>query len=408
MSYVIADVELTRPLQPIHLSASQDGIALVARSGGRPVHFSLHEAAPGSVLSPADVAALLQRHAAADIVADGVVRDLRDGDRAGVSASLTVAVCTRARTGLLAACLTSVQRMLDAESPGPVEILVVDNAPPDDSTRRLVSGLDGVRYVCEPRPGLDFARNRALAASTAEYVAFLDDDVEVDGGWLAGLRTALADHPDAAAVTGLVLPFELETRAQILFERRGGFRRGFRQLRYDGPRLPGNPLYPVGAGIFGAGCNMVFRREAVLALGGFDEALDTGAPLPGGGDLDMFYRVVRAGLPLVYEPTMAVAHKHRRDYRALRRQYWTWGTGFMAFLTKTYRCDVAQRAQVRRMVGWWLVDQLRQLRRSMGGGAVGSADLVLAELIGGIGGLAGGYGRSQRRVAKIKRMASAS
>ena len=89
------------------------------------------------------------------------------------------------------------------------------------------------------------------------------------------------------------------------------------------------------AGSFGAGCNMVFRREAVLALGGFDEALDTGPPLPGGGDLDIFYRVARAGAADRLRARMLVYHQHRQDRDALRRQYWTWGPGFMAFVAKS-------------------------------------------------------------------------
>jgi hypothetical protein len=39
---------------------------------------------------------------------------------------------------------------------------------------------------------------------------------------------------------------------------------------------------------------MILRRDLLLEIGGFDEALDTGKPLPGGGDLDIFYRVIRA------------------------------------------------------------------------------------------------------------------
>src|ERR1017187_7848104 len=90
-----------------------------------------------------------------------------------------------------------------------------------------------------------------------------------------------------------VLPMELETEAQVVFEKRGGFRRGFNRIRY-GPVLPGNALYPGGAGIFEAGANMAFSAEVLRRMGGFDEALDTGPAVPGGGDLDIFYRVIRA------------------------------------------------------------------------------------------------------------------
>ena len=83
--------------------------------------------------------------------------------------------------------------------------------------------LPVVKYVMEPKPGLNFARNRALKESTGQMIAFIDDDVTVDRHWLEGLRRAIAQHPDAAAFTGLVLSSGLATEAQILFERGGGF-----------------------------------------------------------------------------------------------------------------------------------------------------------------------------------------
>ena len=234
--------------------------------------------------------------------------------------------------------------------------------------------MPDVRYVREPKAGLDFARNRALAEAGGELVAFLDDDIVADRGWFDGLLEAARENPDAALFTGAVLPYELETEAQIIFERRGGFRRGFEKIRYQGETLPGNPLYPVVAGLFGAGANMVVRRDVVLALGGFDEALDTGAPLPGGGDLDIFYRVVRAGRALVYEPRMLVFHKHRRSLEALRRQYWTWGTGFMAYISKTYANDPSQRARIRQAIRWWVLHELRHAQAGPSGERASDAE----------------------------------
>jgi GT2 family glycosyltransferase len=124
-----------------------------------------------------------------------------------------------------------------------------------------------VRYFLEPREGLNFARNRALEVSTADIIAFIDDDVTIDRGWFDGLRCALNQHPDAAAFTGLVLPVELKTEAQILFERRGGFQRNFYSKRY-GATLPGHHSYPCVGGKFGTGCNMAIRRSVLVRLGG--------------------------------------------------------------------------------------------------------------------------------------------
>ena len=408
MRYALRDVEVTRALPRVVLDPDQSGLGVLVRRDGRPVDFFLAGLSAGAVLEPDELALLVSRSSARLVLEEAVRRSLPEPplQPAATESSVTVAICTRDRPRELRSCLESVLALREAGDERTFEVLVVDNAPRDTRTEELVRALPSVAYAREPKPGLDFARNRALTEATGELVAFLDDDTVADPGWLDGLSEAVRENPDAAAVTGAVLPYELETQAQIIFERRGGFRRGFEKLRYHGPTFPGNPLYPVGAGLFGAGANMVVRRDVVLALGGFDEALDTGPPLPGGGDLDIFYRVVRAGHPLVYEPRMLVFHKHRRDLADLRRQYWTWGTGFMAFVSKTYAADPAQRGKLRHLIRWWFLEQLRELRRSLRGGGPLTPDLVLAELAGGVIGLAGTYGRSVRRTRAISSRAA--
>lgn len=400
MSYPIHEIEVTHPLPTLTLSESDTGIALIVRRQDQVVGF-LMQPATDRQIEPDTIAGwiaeklgakLLQEAMRAEWMTPSIAPDL----------SLTVAICTKDRPANLARCLNS---LLPLQSPNAFAIVVVDNAPSDDRTQTLVSGFPTVRYVREPKPGLNFARNRALKAANTELLAFLDDDVVVDRQWLKGLMTAWAENPDGAAFTGLVLPYELATEAQILFERRGGFGRGFEKIRY-GQNLPSNPLYPCGAGIFGAGCNMAFRREVLLKLGGFDDALDTGAPLPGGGDLDMFYRIVRSGYPLIYEPQYLVYHQHRQEYEKLRRQYWTWGLGFMAFVTKSYQTDPAQRSQFRRLVQWWLKDQGKQLIKSFMGRHTLPPEMIWAEVWGGIVGLLGEYERSQQRIEQIRRQYS--
>jgi starch synthase len=385
----LVDVDLGAPLRDVRLTAEEAGIGIVLRRDDRVVGFSIHPLDPGVAITPATLAGLLDPHPA----------EPRPERTVGANGPrLTVAICTRDRPDLLDDCLTG---LIETGCP-PGDVLVVDNAPSDDRTR-VVAARHGVGYEVEPVPGLDVARNRALRTADGDVLAFIDDDVVPDRHWYAAVCSAWAEHPDAGAMTGQILPFELETPAQIAFERRAGFRGGNEPVRYEGLDLPGNPIYPYSPGMFGAGANLSVSRSVAMRLGGFDDALDTGPPLPGGGDIDLMHRVLRSGWALVYEPAAVVFHRHRRDGDGLRRQYDSWGRSVMAFATKTYRRDPAGRVKLRRLLRWFLRTQIREARRAARAGDTDARTAALAELRGGVGGLAGTYGRSVRRMAKRRR-----
>jgi GT2 family glycosyltransferase len=397
--YRLVDIEVTRPLTPLEFTAGETGAALILRRGGRPIGFFMRENAGQRSWSSEELSLWIGDEVKTKMMEEAI-RDELSRAEAGVRLpSLSVAICTRDRVSNLKRCLLS---LLPLQQNFGFELLVVDNAPPDQAAAKLVKEFPGVRYVLEPRPGLDFARNRAWREATGDVIAYLDDDVVVDSGWVAGLREAWSENPDAGAFTGLVLPLRLDTTAQVIFEKRNGFRRGFDKNRFGSER-PDNPLYPCGAGIFGAGCNMAFRRDTLAEIGGFDEALDTGTALPGGGDLDIFYRIIRAGYPLVYEPSYMVFHEHRLSESGLRRQYYTWGLGFMAFVEKSYRSDLPQRARFRRLVVWWILDQISQLKDAVCRKHVLPFSMIFAEFCGGLVGLLGEYSRSLKRVAAIRK-----
>jgi glycosyltransferase involved in cell wall biosynthesis len=387
------DIELSAPAR-LHALSEAAGLGVIVRRQGVVQAFAMGEINHGET-----VVSLLDRLLVgmSETLLEAAVRQqLVPASKPPSQRTLTVVICTKDRPDLLSRCLNSVFAVRSSW----VEVLVVDNASTTPATRDAVTACGNARYVFEPRPGLDFARNRALAESTSDWIAYIDDDVVVDRGYFDGITAAWADHPNAAAVTGLVLPFELETEAQIIFERNGGFGRGFTPHRY-GLALTGNNYYPCGSGIFGAGCNMVFSREALLSLGGFDEALDTGATLPGGGDLDIFYRVLRASHALIYDPRLIVFHQHRRELEKLRRQYWSWGLGFMAFVVKSYRTDKEMQKKFRGLVYWWLRYQVRNLAKASLGRGKMPLSFVVAEIVGGVQGLFGEYDRSRRRTREL-------
>jgi GT2 family glycosyltransferase len=249
------------------------------------------------------------------------------------SEAVSVVLCTRDRPESLATAIASV---LALDFPA-FEVVVVDNASVTDATKRVVAGISDprVRLISEPVPGLARARNRGVLEASYDIVAFTDDDVVVDPGWLWGLMDGFDAARDVACVCGIVPSGELRSFSQAFFDGRVTWGRSCTQQLY---RLstppPGQVLFPFQVGQFGTGANFALRRSTVLALGGFDEALGVGSPTRGGEDIDMFVRVLLAGHGLVYQPSALVWHRHRADAGALREQIAGYGVGLGAWITK--------------------------------------------------------------------------
>jgi glycosyltransferase involved in cell wall biosynthesis len=267
---------------------------------------------------------------------------------------ISIIVCTRDRHEELAGCLDSLQAL---DYPH-YQVIVVDNASRTDDTRR-VAEEHGVLYVREDRPGLDNARNRGIREAGHDIIAFTDDDVRVDSDWLHALAGTFAD-PDIAAVTGFVAPALLDTEARQLFELvYGGMGKGTWPRTWEGSRLDDRSR--VLSHHVGVGANMAFRRELLFSLDGFDPALDVGTPSHGGGDIDMFHRVLVAGRTIRYEPRAIVWHRHRADLEALHRQLFDNGRAYGVHLLRRLReAHVSRFATLRVAAGWawWQIGRI--------------------------------------------------
>jgi GT2 family glycosyltransferase len=249
---------------------------------------------------------------------------------------------------------------------------VIDNAPSDSATAVLVAErFPQVRYFHEAVPGLDFARNRALREATGDVVAFLDDDAVASPGWSEALRLVFARDSSVAVCTGRVEPLVLETPAQILFETNGGFGRGKRRIRLPDDatvRLHGWPAPLIAWAVsVGSGCSYAVRRSLALELGGFDEALDLGAPLAGGGDHDLLWRVLCAGWRVEYQPEALAWHEHRRELASVHRQIIGHQRAVLAFLSKhVTRAPLRARLPLLAYAGWRLLKPgVRLIRRGL-------------------------------------------
>ncbi|MBC7688149.1 MAG: glycosyltransferase [Aquabacterium sp.] len=235
---------------------------------------------------------------------------------------VSLIICTRNRAAQLQRCLQN----LKALSCLPEEIIVVDNAPTDNATKAITATFDGVKYVKEPRAGLDIARNTGIISALCDIVAFVDDDVIAHPLWAYRIWESFEDS-SVAAITGLVIASELDTEAQMIFEKHWSFNRGYTDQVYDSAFFKATS--PTGCPVWeiGAGANMAFRKTVFKTTGLFDELLDAGAA-GCNGDSEMWFRILLKGHNIHYTPRAIVFHEHRKDMPGLKKQIFSYMRGF--------------------------------------------------------------------------------
>lgn len=377
MPTAIRQVELSTPTGEVRVPPGYGRCMLIFRLGGQVVGRAWVDS-EGGVLSAARVQAAAAASLGSDAARAWAEQALEFDERpprTATSPTVTVAVCTRERPDDLARAL----RAIDALVPPPHEVLIVDNAPATTATRDLVAGYPQVRYVLEPRRGLNCARNCALRSATGDIVAFTDDDAVPESGWLGALTANFAD-PRVLCVTGLTLPLELETPSQELFEEHCSFVRGFARRVFDG-RID----HPLHVSRVGAGASLAVRRAATSVVGWFDERLDAGTPTQSGGDHELFTRILLHGYRIVYEPRAVSWHRHRRTPEELIAVVRGYGTGVYAMWTGLL-LEGRDPGVLRMAWNWFRWDHLPLLLAPSRWRTAGRDALLRAEMRGCLGG----------------------
>lgn len=199
---------------------------------------------------------------------------------------VAILIVTKERPRMLGELLASIAA-LRVEAGVRIEVVVVDNDPAasarDVVERFRAASAQPTRYEVEPRAGIPFARNRAVACAHADcdFVVFVDDDERVTSGWLAELLRVQREH-DADVVTGpvrSVLPESAPawaTRGEIF----------------------AHPRHRTGERVTTSATNNVLVRTRVFRelSPWFDERL----ALSGGSDRHFFLRVHDAGFKIVW------------------------------------------------------------------------------------------------------------
>ena len=206
------------------------------------------------------------------------------------NAAKTIAACLDAVTA------SSVHQELD-------EIIVVDDGSMD-GTAAIVARYP-VRYLAHDAQGPGAARNAGWRASSGELVWFLDADCLVQDETLDFLKALLTDET-IAGVSGSYENQETGSRLACLIQAEIAARH--KRMRQEVGYL--------------AGFNVLYRRSALAAVGGFDETDLNGPGAAGAEDIELSARLVAHGYRLCFERRSRVLHYHQTQWRAyLSAQY---------------------------------------------------------------------------------------
>ena len=236
-----------------------------------------------------------------------------------------VVICTRNREGSIEAAVKSVL----ANAYDSFRLTVIDQST-SDLTQKILAPLvdqdERLRYVHVQQAGLSRAYNTGIAMTSADILAFTDDDCVVPSDWVGTIAAAFAEEPDGDLLYGQVIPLDTSeqplTPSLVIPSKE-------RLSRKDGFR------------VFGMGANFAARRRLFDRIGGFDEVLGGGGPLRSSQDFDLAYRAYRGDAVILLRPEVTLRHDGRRETDEWPTLLLNYGTGDGAFYTKHIRCGDA-------------------------------------------------------------------
>jgi glycosyltransferase involved in cell wall biosynthesis len=216
---------------------------------------------------------------------------------------ISVAICTYNREKYLPQLFASIEKQTLAFDR--FEVVLVNNNSPGNTTelfqefQRKNPTLQ-TRYCEEMNQGLSYSRNNAIHHANFELITFLDDDAFIDEDYLTVLVDEFSASPETMAIGGKILLHYEDTipkwENRFLNSLLGYFNKGDEKLQFTSNDYP-------------RGSNMAFRTPVFAEIGSFDVTLGRiGSDLSGGEEKDLFNKLYKHNMKVVYLPNALVYH----------------------------------------------------------------------------------------------------
>ncbi len=224
---------------------------------------------------------------------------------------VTVVIAAKGAEKYLPDCLVGI----DKQTVRPEAVIIADDGLAPDVLEKI--GQIQVSYeltiVSNAGAGPSDARNLGVEKAATEYVAFIDADCLPETDWLEKLLAVMQARPDAAACGGMqklpddATPFE---RRVAGFMQRVGFLTDYIKGRQEVEAIETD---------HNASCNVIYRRETLVQVGGFRKGLWPGE------DVELDYRLKQAGNKLLYTDRSVVRHHRPESFKSFLKMMWRYG-----------------------------------------------------------------------------------
>lgn len=230
------------------------------------------------------------------------------------SPKVSIVIATYNRYQYLTKCIQSLDKLIIPKEK--VEIVIVDDGSDQEYDVGALKRLTNfnIRYIKKEHSGVSDTKNRGIEESRGEYLAFLDDDMEVSPVWLIRLLSGFRDEKVAGVgSTNLTYPdIHYLTRYS---DYRELLRRPFRDATGE--------ILNVATG------SACIRKDILIEVGGFNRRQSAQGVFFGGDDVDVTYAIRNLGYLFTHAEDAYAFHNHRNSLRSFIRQHIGYGEGTM-------------------------------------------------------------------------------